>query len=147
MGASVSGRLSELLDRLDTESVGESVHIDHARKLITDAYQAGVESTVPQPEGTYKDITWGAGWVSRGDRRVVLSRKQHDVFCVLAAHFETIVATTDIRQRIWQGDFVSLNTIEVHVSSLRRVLAPLGIRIPTDRGYGGYRLTLTGSDS
>lgn len=143
--APVAGPLGSLLERLNTESVGEAIHVDVARKLVTDAFLAGIKAGLF--DGSFEDVTWDTGWVQRRGRRVTLAHKQYRIFEVLAERFGTPVSREDLLTRVWADDTaVELNTVEVHASILRRALKPIGIDVANQRGLG-YRLRLIGNGS
>ncbi len=73
----------------------------------------------------------------RGGRDLALSPKDFALLKVLALHAERLVGKEALMRAVW-GEEVEPNTLEVHVSSLRRALGEPAL-IRTVRGYG-YRL-------
>jgi DNA-binding winged helix-turn-helix (wHTH) protein len=75
------------------------------------------------------------GQLSHRDATVFLSPIDQGLAEVLVANFGRPVATADLTARAWPqgGSGVALR---VHVSRLRRHIAPLGLQIRSIRGYG-----------
>lgn len=73
----------------------------------------------------------------RGSRRLELGARAFDVLTALALHADRVVDREDVRRWVWGGRPVGDNTVEVHVSALRRKLGGDGRSIiETVRGQG-----------
>jgi DNA-binding response OmpR family regulator len=72
--------------------------------------------------------------VWRGDAPLELSPKEFVLLQMLLEHRARVVSREALMQRLW-GERVDPNTLEVHVSSLRRALGDPPL-IRTVRGYG-----------
>lgn len=73
-----------------------------------------------------------------GDKPVLLGARAFDVLCVLALHAGQLVTKTMLFEKVWAGLVVEDNNLQVHVSTLRKILG-VGA-IATVPGHG-YRLT------
>lgn len=76
----------------------------------------------------------------RGDREVVLSRKEFDLVLELMTHAGDIVTRDDLMRNVWHTSFwTSSKTIDVHLGWVRRKLGDDSRRptlITTIRGKG-----------
>jgi len=83
-------------------------------------------------------------WI--GDTELVLTLREWAILEYLLAHQEQVVGKERIAQAVstWDED-IAANTIEVHVSRLRKKLLPAGIEIRGIRGFG-YLLEPVRSD-
>src|SRR5262249_33871210 len=84
----------------------------------------------------------GGRVLSRNGKPVALGRRAMEIHCVLAAARGEIVSKDELMSRVWPGVVVEENTIQVHVSALRKALdeASTGQRhVVTIPGHG-YRL-------
>ncbi|MEV8374735.1 response regulator transcription factor [Kribbella sp. NPDC056861] len=80
---------------------------------------------------------------SRAGQRIVLTDREFAVLEFLGEHRETVVTRREILEQVWGWDFVGQeNTVEVHISALRRKIdQPFGRHsLQTVRGVG-YRLS------
>lgn len=70
-----------------------------------------------------------------GERSVTLSPRQADVLERLTQ--PGVIPSRDIIQAIWGASYAHPDNLKVHISGLRRKLAPLGYRIDSyiKRGY------------
>ncbi len=127
-------------------ATGIPVSFDDARRLIVDAFEAGRHSAhrdvFTGPTGNLKDVTWGPGWVSRGGDTVRLNHKQEQVWRALVAKPGSVATGAALHEAMWPDETVTYNTLQVHVSKLRDLLAPLGIRVRCQRNVG-YWLDIT----
>lgn len=71
---------------------------------------------------------------------VILGARAFDVLCVLALHAGQLVTKTMLFEKVWPGLVVEENNVQVHVSTLRKVLG--SSTIATVPGHG-YRFTAT----
>ncbi len=104
-------------------------------------------AALPAPQLTCGDLTLesGAGEVAVGDRRVHLSPTERALLECLLRRKEREVKRRDILLEVFGYEFdPGTNAIDVHVSHLRKKLAPSTANIVTVRGIG-YRLTAGGS--
>ncbi|WP_085315246.1 response regulator [Derxia lacustris] len=74
-------------------------------------------------------------WI--GEAELVLTLREWAILEYLLAHQEQVVGKERIAQAVstWDED-IAANTIEVHVSRLRKKVAPAGIEIRGIRGFG-----------
>lgn len=79
-----------------------------------------------------------ANRVSYGGRVAKLVPSETEVLFTLARAAPGMVSNDQLRAAIWGGAAAEResNVIKVHISRLRKKLAPLGIHIETHRGYG-----------
>jgi TolB-like protein len=85
--------------------------------------------------------------LSRDGTPVPLGSRALEILCVLAAAKREVVSKDELMNRVWPGAIVEENTIQVHVSALRKALdeASTGQRhVVTIPGHG-YRLIGTNS--
>ena len=76
----------------------------------------------------------------RDGTSVSLGARSFDILCVLAAMRGNVVSKDELMARVWPGMFVEDNTIQVHVSALRKALAEGdGPALHRDRSRPGYR--------
>jgi len=59
----------------------------------------------------------------RDGTSVPLGARGFDILCVLAAMRGNVVSKDELMARVWPGMFVEDNTVQVHVSALRKALA------------------------
>src|SRR5262245_30760459 len=59
----------------------------------------------------------------RDEASVPLGARSFDILCVLAAMRGNLVTREELSARVWPGVIVESNTIQVHVSALRKALA------------------------
>jgi TolB-like protein len=69
------------------------------------------------------------------DGPVDLSARAFDLLCVLMDHSGEVVSKEAILAAVWQGVVVEENTLQVHVSALRKALDPNMIATVHGRGY------------
>jgi TolB-like protein/Flp pilus assembly protein TadD len=74
----------------------------------------------------------------QNDTPVLLGARAFDVLCVLALNAGQLVTKAMLFDKVWPGLVVEENNLQVHVSTLRKVLGPSAIA--TVPGHG-YRLT------
>ena len=76
--------------------------------------------------------------VRRGGREVVLTPKEFDLLSALAQDAGAVLSKETISERVWQEEYTSHNTVEVHMKNLRRKLEGEGQRklIHTVHGVG-----------
>jgi DNA-binding response OmpR family regulator len=76
--------------------------------------------------------------VSRGGKRIILTRKEYDILAVLMRQAGEVVSRTDLIEKVWETERDSLNVLEVHVSHLRKKIDIAGAEplIHTIRGSG-----------
>ncbi len=75
-----------------------------------------------------------------GDRLLDLTKQEHELLWVLAEHAGMVLTREQLLDRAWGYDYYGgSRTVDVHVSQLRRHLAPARVQIQTVRGVG-YRL-------
>ena len=104
-------------------------------------------AALPGPLLSCGDLTLesGASEVAVGDRRVRLSPTERALLECLLRRKERDVPRRDILLEVFGYEFdPGTNAIDVHVSHLRKKLAPSSAAIVTVRGIG-YRLTARGS--
>ena len=93
-------------------------------------------------------LNLGQRALSRDGTLVRLSGRPLDILCVLASARGDVVTKDDLMARIWPGQIVEENAIQVQVSTLRKVLddgksgQPHVITVPGR----GYRLLDLGSE-
>ena len=88
------------------------------------------------------DKAFGTYLLKRQDRRiegpdglVELSARAFDLLCVLIDHAGDVVSKDAIFAAVWPGVVVEENTLQVHVSALRKALDPNYIVTVHGRGY------------
>ena len=77
-------------------------------------------------------------------RQMQLRRKEFQLLKFFANNLNSVISKYAILELVWElGSFVGSNTLEVHLSALRKKIQQLSnqIRIDTIRGVG-YRLSL-----
>ena len=74
---------------------------------------------------------------------VALGARALDVLVALAERAGSLVSKNDLLERVWPGVVVEENNLQVHVSTLRKLLGPNAIATIPGRGY---RFTLIGTD-
>jgi two-component system alkaline phosphatase synthesis response regulator PhoP len=78
--------------------------------------------------------------VSVGDRAVELRAREFDLLAALARDPGAVLSRESLLEDVWGTDFAGeTRTVDVHVSELRKKLAPDGPTIESVRGIG-YRL-------
>ena len=80
----------------------------------------------------------GLGELSHHGQRVFLSPLDERIAAALVERFDQAVSESEIFARVWDSDG-DRSRIRVHVSRLRKRIAPLGLEITAIRGFG-YRL-------
>jgi hypothetical protein len=80
------------------------------------------------------------GQVSFRDHSVFLSPLEHALMQTFAHTFKTAVREAELMRCAWPDGDGSSNGLRVHVSRLRKRIAPLNLTITTIRGYG-YLMT------
>ncbi len=79
----------------------------------------------------------GPRTVRRGDASVVLTRTEFDLLAALVRGHGRVQSKVQLLSLVWGFDGYDPNLVEVHVSSLRRKLDRLGVRlVHTERGSG-----------
>src|SRR5687768_16190770 len=80
--------------------------------------------------------------LSRDGTPVPLGSRALEILCVLAAAKGEVVSKDELMKRVWPGGVVEENTIQVHVSALRKALdeASTGERHVLTIPGRGYRL-------
>ena len=84
----------------------------------------------------------GARALSREGKLVPIGSRALEILCVLAAAKGEVVGKDELMSRVWPGAIVEENTIQVHVSALRKALDEAGTgqrHVATVAGKG-YRL-------
>ncbi len=88
------------------------------------------------------DIRFGEYLLRRQDRQldgpkgtVELGDRACDVLVALLANSGHLVTKHDLMDAVWPGVVVEENTLQVHVSALRKVLGPSHIQTAHGRGY------------
>ena len=88
------------------------------------------------------DVKFGLYRLKRQERRVEgpdgpveLSARAFDLLCVLLDHAGDVVSKDTIFAAVWPGVVVEENTLQVHVSALRKALDPSFIATVHGRGY------------
>ncbi len=69
------------------------------------------------------------------DQTVLVGARAFDVLCVLADHAGELVTKKRLFDLVWPGLVVEENNLQVHVSSLRRILGAEAIATVPGRGY------------
>lgn len=81
--------------------------------------------------------------ISRSGREITLRRKEFQLLKFLANNLNSVISKYAILDLVWEfSSFAGSNTLEVHLSSLRKKIQKISqqVRIDTIRGVG-YRLT------
>ena len=88
------------------------------------------------------DLTFGPYRLKRQERRIEgpdgavdLSARAFDLLCVLLDHAGEVMTKDDMFAAVWPGVVVEENTLQVHVSALRKALDPSMIATVHGRGY------------
>ena len=66
---------------------------------------------------------------------VMLGARAFDVLCVLVERAGLLVSKTQLFELVWPGLIVEENNLQVHISTLRKVLGPELIATVPSRGY------------
>lgn len=97
---------------------------------------------VKAPYPVITDSTFGAFVLQRHERRllrdgqsVLVGARAFDVLCVLVENAGQLVTKQDLLDAVWPGLVVEENNLQVHVSSLRRILGADTIATVPGRGY------------
>lgn len=70
-----------------------------------------------------------------GDRPITLGARAFDVLCALAVRAGELVSKSQLFELVWPGVVVEENNLQVHVSTLRKVIGPELIATIPGRGY------------
>jgi TolB-like protein/Tfp pilus assembly protein PilF len=97
----------------------------------------------PSPAKNESGISlFGACVLQRHERRllrdgqpVMVGARAFDVLCALVDHAGELVSKKQLFELVWPGLVVEENNLQVHVSSLRRILGPDAIATVPGRGY------------
>src|SRR5215213_10194482 len=78
--------------------------------------------------------------LSRGGKEVALGSRSLGILCALATSSGELISKDDLMTRVWPGVVVEDNTVQVHVSALRKALGeatggPRYILTVPGRGY------------
>jgi TolB-like protein/Tfp pilus assembly protein PilF len=73
--------------------------------------------------------------LTRDGQPVLIGARAFDVLCVLVENAGQLVTKTDLLDTVWPGLVVEENNLQVHVSSLRRILGAETIATVPGRGY------------
>jgi two-component system OmpR family response regulator len=74
-------------------------------------------------------LTFNGSWVA-------LSPIEERIVGVLAAHFGAVVGRSELLAAGWPDEHPSDAALRVHLTRLRKEIAPLGLEIATVRGFG-----------
>lgn len=70
---------------------------------------------------------------------IQLTRKEYDLFCLLASAPRRIFSREDIIDRVWPNDIcITAHTIDVHMSRLKKKLGRYGRTVVNRQGFGYY---------
>jgi DNA-binding response OmpR family regulator len=64
--------------------------------------------------------------VKRGSREILLTPREFSLLEALAQNTGAVLSKEDIAQKVWEDEFTSSNTVEVHIKNLRRKLEEEG---------------------
>ncbi len=103
---------------------------DVRARLETLVHRAGEHPAVPSLDGH--------GQLSFRGQRVVLSPLDERIAAILVAAFDRGVAEADLLRDVWPNGGHA-GKLRVHISRLRKRIAPIGLRIKAIRSFG-YRL-------
>jgi len=92
------------------------------------------------------EIRPATGELVRDDTVVLLGRRALNLLLVLAEAEGSMVTNDTLLKRVWAGSVVEQNTLQSHVSSLRKALGPDRERLKTYSGRG-YLLQTGSSDA
>lgn len=109
-------------------------------------------SSIPLPSENHSDTrVFGACVLQRRERRllrdgqpVMVGARALDVLCVLVDHAGEPVSKQQLFDLVWPGLVVEENNLQVHISTLRRLLGADAIVAVPGRGY---RFTLRSIDN
>ncbi|MFW5650412.1 MAG: response regulator transcription factor [Acetivibrio ethanolgignens] len=79
------------------------------------------------------------GYVSCGEKRLLLSGNEYKIFKILMERAGTVVERNEIIERLWESEqFIDDNTLTVNIARLRKKLEEIGLNdfIITKKGIG-----------
>src|SRR5262249_52965059 len=85
------------------------------------------------------ELDLGRGELRGRGGRTPLSSRAFEIFAVLAAARGELIGKGDLMSRVWPGAIVEENTLEAHISAIRKVLGSDRDLLKTVSGRG-YRL-------
>jgi DNA-binding response OmpR family regulator len=93
------------------------------------------KETVLQYENLTVDLVGKKASIQGTD--IVLTKKEFEILCLLLRHPNKVYSREDLLSNIWSDDvYVTDRTIDVHITRLRRKIAPYDKHIVTRLGYG-----------
>jgi adenylate cyclase len=88
------------------------------------------------------DIQFGHYWLKRAERQLLgpdgpveLAARSFDILRALLERPDAVVGKAELLGSVWPDMVVEDNTLQVHISALRRALAPGMIMTVHGRGY------------
>lgn len=70
---------------------------------------------------------------------ITLTRKEFEILRLLLENPNVVLSREELLSKVWTGDvYVNDRTVDVHITRLRKKIAPYGEHIVTRQGYGYY---------
>jgi DNA-binding response OmpR family regulator len=130
-----SGQLAARLNAVLRRANGGGLTADASPAVL---HEAPLARAQPMSVGDLR-IEPKARTVHQSGREVRLTRREFDLLAFLAHHVDQVVSRRTILAEVWRDAYVDDQTIDVHLSALRRKLGERGTRpryLQTVRGVG-----------
>jgi non-specific serine/threonine protein kinase len=127
---------------LATASISSAANATHRAGIVMTGQKTKRLPDMPEP-GRHRVYEFG-GWAVDLARRelralgvpVPLGRRAFQIFAVLIQSAGQLVTKDELMARVWPGAIVEENTLEVHISAVRKALGPDRETLKTSFGRG-----------